>query len=77
MNEYIYLILKIKKETGEVEIMGNKSASDISLMKEIIDVYHKLDINYKNESKHDDFEKYTKYNYNERSSMTTTTYAEI
>lgn len=77
MNECIYLVLKIKKETGEVEIMENRSASDISLMKEIIDVYHKLDINYKKENKNDDFEKYTKYNYNERSSMTTSTYAEI
>ena len=76
MNEYVYLILKIKKETGEVEIMENKSASNISLMKEIIDVYHKLDINYK-KGQNDNFEKYTKYNYNERSSMTTTTYAEI
>lgn len=77
MNEYIYLVLKIKKETGEVEIMEGRSASDIDLMKEIIDVYHKLGINYKNESQDYDFKKYTKYNYNERSFMTTSTYSEI
>ena len=77
MNEYIYVILKIRKETGEVEIMGNKSASNSSLMKEIVEVYHKLDINYKSEKPNNTFEKYTKYNYNERNLTTTTTSAEI
>ena len=77
MNEYVFLLLKINKETGDVEIVENKSTSSINKMKEILDVYHKLNIDYKSKGKEGNFERYTKYNYNERSSMTSTTYAKI
>lgn len=77
MDEYIYIMLRINKKTGEVENMSGKVTSDNKLMKEILDVYKKLNIDYKKENQNNEFEKYTKYNYNERSSMTTTTYAII
>lgn len=77
MDEYIYIMLKINRNTGEVENMSKEVTSDNRLMKEILDVYKKLNIDYKKENQNNEFEKYTKYNYNERSSMTTTTYAKI
>lgn len=77
MDEYICVMLKINKNTGEIENMSSKVTSDNKLMKEIFDVYNKLNINYKKTSDNEEFQKYTKYNYNERSSMTTTTYAKI
>lgn len=77
MDEFIYVMLKINKNTGEIENMSSKVTSDKKLMKEILDVYDKLDINYNKEINNEEFQKYTKYNYSERSSMTTTTYAKI
>ena len=77
MDNYIDLTLRININTGEVENMGVKKASSDKKTKEILEVYNKLSINYKNNNTSNNFEKYTKYNYNERSSLTTTTCAKI
>ncbi len=76
-DKYFYIILKIDKETGEIENMSNNRTNNTKLMKDILEVYRKLDINYKSNNNDNVIKQYTKYNYNERSILEENTHAKI
>lgn len=78
MDDYLYIYLKINKETGEVIDMSRNIELDKNIRDEIIEVYRKLNItSNKKTSSYSPYSEFSHYNYNERSSLDNSTYARI
>lgn len=78
MDNYIYITLRINNINGEVEVMSTKNVMEkIDINKDIFDVYKLLNIPTKSIGKKDNYQKVTKYDYSQRSSLDINTYAKI
>ena len=78
MDNYIYITLKINNINGEVEVMSTKSVIERkNTTKDILDVYKILNIPIKNTEKNNNYQKVTRYDYNQKSSLDINTYAKI
>ena len=77
MDKYTYITLKINNINGEVEVMNTKNILEKNSMKDILDVYKLLNIRKKNKKNANDYEKVSKYDYNQKSSLDINTYAKI
>ena len=77
MDKYIYIVLKINNINGEVEVMNTKNILEKNSMKDILDVYKHLNIPIKNKKNTDEYERVSKYDYNQKSSLDMNTYAKI
>ena len=77
MDKYTYIVLKINNINGEVEVMNTKNILEKNSMKDILDVYKHLNIPIKNKKNTDEYERESKYDYNQKSSLDMNTYAKI
>lgn len=77
MYKYTYIVLKINNINGEVEVMNTKNILEKNSMKDILDVYKHLNIPIKNKKNTDEYERVSKYDYNQKSSLDMNTYAKI
>lgn len=77
MDKYTYIVLKINNINGEVEVMNTKNILEKNSMKDILDVYKHLNIPIKNKKNIDEYERVSKYDYNQKSSLDMNTYAKI
>ncbi len=77
MDKYTYIVLKINNINGEVEVMNTKNILEKNSMKDILDVYKHLNIPIKNKKNTDEYERVSKYDYNQKSSLDMNTYAKI
>lgn len=78
MDNYIYITLRINNINGEVEVMSTKNVMEKKdIKKDIFDVYKLLNIPMKSIEKKDNYQKVTKYDYSQRSSLDINTYAKI
>ena len=77
MDKYTYIVLKINNINGEVEVMNTKNILEKNFMKDILDVYKHLNIPIKNKKNTDEYERVSKYDYNQKSSLDMNTYAKI
>jgi len=78
MDNYIYITLRINNINGEVEVMSTKNVIEKKdIKKDIFDVYELLNISMKNIEKKDNYQKVTKYDYSQKSSLDINTYAKI
>ena len=77
MADYTYIILKVNKMNGDVEIMNNKNTLEKDSMKSIAEIYKMLNIPIKNDKNINGYEKVSKYDYNQKSLLDINTYAEI
>lgn len=72
MENCTYIILKKNNINGEFEIMDTKN-----IVKEIVDIYKVLNIPIKSNKNINNYEKVSKYDYNQKSSLDINTYAKI
>ena len=78
MDDYIYVALKINKETGEVIDMVKDRKIDKALLDEVLKLYEKLGISYGKDINHGDiYKKYSKYDYSKRTTLDNSTFAKI
>lgn len=78
MDNYIYIYLKINKETGEMIDMSKDIQLDKNIREEIIEVYKKLNItSNKKQNFNSPYSEISYYNYSERSILDNSTYARI
>ena len=77
MDKYTYIVLKINNINGEVEVMNTKNILEKNSMKDILDVYKHLNIPIKNKKNTDEYERVSKYDYNQNSSLDMNTYSKI
>ena len=77
METYTYINLRINNLNGEVEVMGTKNVVKRNTMKDILELYKMLNIPTKNNKKIDEYEKVSKYDYSQKSSLDISTYAKI
>ena len=77
MDKYTYIVLKINNINGEVEVMNTKNIIEKNSMKDILDIYKQLNIPIKNKKNTDEYERVSKYDYNQKSSLDMNTYAKI
>ena len=57
--------------------MGTKNVVKRNIMKDILELYKMLNIPTKNNKKIDEYEKVSKYDYSQKSSLDISTYAKI
>ena len=77
MDKYTYITLKINYINGEVEVMNTKNILEKDSMKDILDVYKLLNIPIKNKKNTNEYERVSKYDYNQKSLLDINTYAKI
>lgn len=77
MNGYTYITLEINNENGEVKIMGMKNSLKKNNTQEIIDVYKILNIPTGKKNEYNGYEKVSRYDYSQKSTLDTNTYATI
>lgn len=70
-----YIVIKINKKSGDVEIMGKDEKTKDEKLKEILDVYEKMHITIKNREY--DYKNIMFYDYNQKSILDINTYAKI
>ena len=77
MDNYTFVTLKINNINGEVEVMSTKTISRKSSMKDIFEVYKHLNVSTKSNKNTNSYERFSKYDYNQKSSLDINTYAKI
>lgn len=77
MKKYTYVVLEINNINGEVKIMDKKNSLKIDNIQEILDVYKILNIPTEKQEQNNSYEKVSRYDYNQRSTLDINTYARI
>lgn len=75
LNDIEYIIIKIYKNSGDIEIMGKNDVTKDNKLNEILEIYEKMHITVKREEY--DYKNVMFYDYNQKSILDVNSYAKI